>query len=96
MRIGVLGAGRTGANIGTVLSYIGHEAIFSFTLLRSNTNQTVALRHDSVKPILEEAAEGLAMWISRAELASGPSCGVCAAATRAAGRLRPPPPGHRA
>jgi integrase len=45
---------------------------FIFTLLHSKTNQTGALRADSEKPILEEAADALATWISRAGLKDGP------------------------
>jgi integrase len=45
---------------------------FSFTLLHSKTNQTGALRADSEKPILEEAADALAAWIRRAGLTEGP------------------------
>ena len=44
---------------------------FSFTLLHSKTNQTGVRRTDSEKPILEEAADALAVWIARAELTSG-------------------------
>lgn len=44
----------------------------SFTLLHSKTNQTGELRADSEKPILEEAADALATWISRAGLKDGP------------------------
>jgi integrase len=45
---------------------------YSFTLLHSKTNQTGALRADSEKPILEEAADALAVWIARAGLRHGP------------------------
>jgi integrase len=45
---------------------------YSFTLLHSKTNQTGALRADSEKPVLEEAAEALTTWISRAGLKDGP------------------------
>jgi integrase len=45
---------------------------YSFTLRRSKTNQTGALRVDSEKPILDEAADALATWISRAGLKHGP------------------------
>ena len=44
---------------------------YSFTLLHSKTNQTGALRADSEKPILDEAADALATWISRAGLKDG-------------------------
>ena len=50
---------------------IGPRA-YSFTLLHSKTNQTGAVRADSEKPILEEAADALAAWISRAGLKDGP------------------------
>lgn len=45
---------------------------YSFTLRHSKTNQTGALQADSEKPILEEAADALATWISRAGLKDGP------------------------
>jgi integrase len=45
---------------------------YSFTLLRSKTNQAGALRADSEKPILEEAADALTTWIARAGLTHGP------------------------
>ena len=44
---------------------------FSFTLLHSKTNQTGEHRADSEKPILEEAADALGVWIARAGLTSG-------------------------
>jgi integrase len=44
---------------------------FSFTLLHSTTNQTGALRSDSEKPILDDAADALAAWISQAGLIQG-------------------------
>jgi integrase len=45
---------------------------YSFTLLHSKTNQTGVLRADSEKPVLEEAADALTTWISRAGLKNGP------------------------
>ncbi len=45
---------------------------FSFTLLRSKTNQTGIRRPDSEKPILDEAADALAKWLSRAGITEGP------------------------
>lgn len=45
---------------------------FSFTLLHSRTKQTGEHCADSEKPILEEAADALGMWISRAGLKDGP------------------------
>lgn len=45
---------------------------FSYTLLHSKTNQSGMQRPDSDKPILDEAADALATWISRAALTDGP------------------------
>jgi integrase len=45
---------------------------YSFTLLRSKTNQSGVHRPDSEKPILEEAADALAAWISKAGITEGP------------------------
>lgn len=45
---------------------------YSFTLLHSKTNQTGEHRADSEKPIVEEAADALAVWISRAGVQDGP------------------------
>ena len=45
---------------------------YSFTLLRSKTNQAGAYRVDCEKPILEEAADALTHWIARAALTHGP------------------------
>lgn len=45
---------------------------YSFTLLHSKTNQAGVLRPDSEKPILEEAADALSIWISRAAITEGP------------------------
>ena len=50
---------------------IGPRA-YSYALLHSKTNQTGALRADSEKPVLEEAADALANWIQRANLTEGP------------------------
>ena len=44
---------------------------YSFTLLRSKTNQAGQLRPDSEKPILEEAADALEAWIRRSGLTQG-------------------------
>lgn len=49
---------------------IGPRA-FSFTLLHSKTNQTGVPRADSEKPILDEAADALEAWISRAGIVEG-------------------------
>jgi integrase len=45
---------------------------YTFILLHSKTNQSGVYRPDSEKPILEEAADALAAWISRAGIAAGP------------------------
>jgi integrase len=45
---------------------------YSYTLLHSKTNQTGAARPDSEKPIVDEAADALATWISRSGITSGP------------------------
>lgn len=44
---------------------------YSFSLLRSKTNQTGTQRVDSEKPVLGDAADALAAWISRAGLTQG-------------------------
>ena len=44
---------------------------YSFTLLRSKTNQAGDLRPDSEKPILDEAADALDVWIQRSGLTQG-------------------------
>ena len=44
---------------------------YSFTLLRSKTNQAGDLRPDSEKPILDEAADALEAWIRRSGLTQG-------------------------
>lgn len=45
---------------------------FSFTLLHSKTNQAGVQRADAEKPILDDAADALAAWISRAGIKDGP------------------------
>ena len=45
---------------------------YTYTLLRSKTNQSGTHRPDSDKPILDEAADALATWIARAGIADGP------------------------
>ena len=45
---------------------------YTYTLLRSKTNQTGTQRPDSDKPILDEAADALATWIARAQINDGP------------------------
>lgn len=44
---------------------------YSYTLLRSKTNQDGDLRPDSEKPILDEAADALQAWIGRSGLTQG-------------------------
>ncbi|MBV8472414.1 MAG: site-specific integrase [Hyphomicrobiales bacterium] len=44
---------------------------YSYTLLRSKTNQAGELRPDSEKPILDDAADALEAWIRRAGLTQG-------------------------
>lgn len=46
MRIGILGSGRTGGNIGTVLARVGHEAVFSYSRSASRL-ETLARRAGS-------------------------------------------------
>ncbi len=45
---------------------------YSFTLLRSKTNQAGVQRPDSEKPILDEAADALERWIIQGGIAEGP------------------------
>jgi len=44
---------------------------YSYTLLRSKTNQAGDLRPDSEKPILDDAADALEAWIGRSGLTQG-------------------------
>lgn len=46
--------------------------VYSFTLLYSKTNQAGAVRPDSEKPVLDEAADALTAWLQRSGIVSGP------------------------
>lgn len=53
------------------LRKVGPRA-YSFTLLHSKTNQAGAARPDSEKPVVDEAADALSVWLRRSGIVTGP------------------------
>lgn len=52
------------------LRKVGPRA-YSFTLLHSKTNQAGAARPDSEKPVVDEAADALSVWLRRSGIVTG-------------------------